>query len=66
MADGEGHGQDRQTEGEWNTEEANSKVWNSGGQNRAAAIAKYQPECADKFCTQFLHALLMFLFAFKP
>ncbi len=51
---GIGHGQDRQTECQADTQPANSNIGHTGGQHGTAAAAQNQPECADKFGNEFL------------
>jgi hypothetical protein len=49
MADREGHGQNRQAEGQGNAQEADPDVREGGGQHRAPAAAQDQPKRADEF-----------------
>ena len=49
VADGIGHGHDRQAEREGDTEEPDPDVGKGGAQNRASTTPKDQPECADEF-----------------
>ena len=46
MADGEGHGQDRKTEGQRHADEADANRGKSRRQHRAAAPAEDQPKSA--------------------
>jgi hypothetical protein len=48
MADGEGHGQHCEAEGEGNTENADTER-RTGSEDRTATATKDQPEGADKF-----------------
>ena len=49
MADGEGHGQHGQAEGQRHAEQADADFGEGGGQHGAAATAEHQPERADEF-----------------
>ena len=46
-ADGVGHGQDRQAEGERDAGEADAELGKAGGEHGAAAAAEDEPEGAD-------------------
>jgi hypothetical protein len=44
MANGVGHGEYGESEGEGNANEANAKLWECGGENSGAAASKDEPE----------------------
>src|SRR6185295_1435499 len=50
MPDGVGHRQNRQHEGERDSEQPDADTGKRRGQNSAAATAKHQPEVSDKLC----------------
>jgi hypothetical protein len=50
-ADGIGHSEDRESEGEGDTDEANAELWKCGGKNRGTATSEYEPESAKEFCS---------------
>jgi hypothetical protein len=72
MTDGVGHSQNRESEGERYTHQANADIWKAGGEYSTAATTQHQPECSDKFGAQFLcqghFSLLIFIDTnrFKP
>ena len=49
MADGEGHGQHRQAEGQRHADKADTQGRKGGGQHGRAAAAQHQPGCSDEF-----------------
>ena len=53
MTDGIGHGQNRESERERNTHQANADIRKTGGDYSAATTTQHQPECTDKFRAQF-------------
>src|SRR3546814_2758008 len=48
VADGIGHGEDGEAEGQRNANESDPKLRECSGQNRAAAATEYKPECPEK------------------
>src|SRR5882672_12316420 len=52
MANGVGHRDHGQPEGERDPEDPNAEVRNRGAQERAPAAGEHQPERADRFCRQ--------------
>ena len=55
MADGEGHGQHGQAEGERHADKSDTQLRESRGQHRRAAAAQHQPCRADELGCQFAH-----------
>src|SRR6185312_1966191 len=49
MADGEGHGQHRQAEGQRHADKTDTQGRKGGGQHGRTASAQYQPGCSDEF-----------------
>lgn len=62
VADGEGHGQDREAEGQRHPDKADAQCGEGGSQRRRSAAPQNQPGCSDEFCCQFAgHDRLPFL-----
>lgn len=53
VSDSEGHGKERQTKGESDSDEAYAQLWVSGGNNGASAASEDKPEGAEELgcCT---------------
>ena len=49
VADGKGHGQNGQTEGQGHSQKADADIGKGRRQNRASAAAEDQPECSNPF-----------------
>jgi hypothetical protein len=49
VADGEGHGKQREAKGQGNSGETNTDSRESGRQNGCAASTEDQPECSEEF-----------------
>jgi hypothetical protein len=61
-ADGEGHRQERQAEGEGNSNESDPQMGKSRCQHSTTASAKHQPKRADKLrCQPFVRGPLMLI-----